>query len=59
MPAPNPFGCGGPHQPVCPPDPAVTISPKLYSLEEMKAYGQACYEKGQVDERNKKLTEEL
>ena len=55
MSQPNPFPCGGPNMPACPPVPAAGTA---YTLDEMKAYGQACYDKGRSDERGKKLLEE-
>ena len=48
MPEPNPWPCGGQGQRPCPPQPAVATS---YTLAEVHAYGQACYQKGRTDER--------
>ena len=56
MPPPVTGPCGGPNQPACPPVPAAGTT---YTLDEMKAHGQACYDKGRADERSKKLKEEM
>ena len=46
MPPPNLFPCGGVGQKPCPPQPAVNAG---YTLEEVHAYGDACYAKGEAD----------
>jgi len=42
---PNPFPCGGPNQPACPPEPTASV----YTADEMQAHGQASYQKGRQD----------
>ena len=63
MPGPNPFPCGKPGQPACPPVPASGVSaqrtgeePVVYTDTEMRAYGQTCYEQGRAYEVGKKLS---
>jgi hypothetical protein len=46
MPPTSPFGCGGPNQPACPPQPT---SGTLYTLDEVLAYGQTVYAQGKAD----------
>lgn len=48
MPQPPIFPCGGTNQPPCPPQPATGT---LFSVAEMQAHGQACYERGLRDAR--------
>lgn len=50
MSAPNPFPCGGRGQRPCPPTPAaVTNDPLQYTLADMHAYGEECFQKGMRD----------
>ena len=50
MPPPVVFPCGGPSQPSCPPTNSSSINgPYTYTLDDMKAHGDACYRKGLED----------
>jgi hypothetical protein len=51
MPAPILFPCGQKGQPPCPPEPAIELTDTaLFTAEQMRAHGAACYLKGRQDE---------
>jgi len=54
MPGPK-LGCGGDHQPACPPENAVVINGvAYYTREQMEEHGHANYQKGLKDANDDK-----